>query len=199
MRIRHSVMSGVAAALLAGCAPAAESPAAKAIAEEAAAAEPADTARATAAASSASETANHTAAQAATAAPSALPVVRVHKSPTCACCTGWVEHLRQAGFTVTVDAREDLSALKQQLGIPDGKTSCHTAEVDGLVIEGHVPAADIQRLLANRGDARGLVLPGMPVGSPGMEAPDGRVQPYTVERLESDGRTSPFASHGEAN
>jgi hypothetical protein len=89
-----------------------------------------------------------------------------------------------------------MHALKQQLGIPADKASCHTAEVDGLVVEGHVPAEDIKRLLAERGDARGLVLPGMPVGSPGMESPDGRVQAYTVERLGADGRTTPYAEHG---
>jgi hypothetical protein len=95
-----------------------------------------------------------------------------------------------------VDDRDDMHALKQQLGIPADKASCHTAEVDGLVVEGHVPAEDIKRLLAERGDARGLVLPGMPVGSPGMESPDGRVQAYTVERLGADGRTTPYAEHG---
>ncbi|WP_462115079.1 DUF411 domain-containing protein [Lysobacter xanthus] len=130
------------------------------------------------------------------AADPALPSVLVHKSATCGCCTGWVEHLRKAGFAVTVDEREDLEPLKKRLGVPLGKGSCHTAEVDGLVIEGHVPADDIKRLLANRGDARGLVLPGMPMGSPGMEVPGGRVQPYTVERIDADGGTSAFAQHG---
>ena len=136
-------------------------------------------------------------AAAATPATRALPPVLVHKSPTCGCCTGWVEHMRKAGFTVQVDEREDLEPVKKRLGVPLGKGSCHTAEIAGLVIEGHVPAADIKRLLAERGDARGLVLPGMPLGSPGMEVPDGRVQRYTVERIEADGRTTPFATHGK--
>jgi hypothetical protein len=127
----------------------------------------------------------------------ALPTVLVHKSPTCGCCTGWVEHMRKAGFTVQVDEQEDLEPLKKRLGVPAGKGSCHTAEVGGLVVEGHVPAEDIKRLLADRGNARGLVVPGMPMGSPGMEVPDGRVQPYTVERINADGSTSPFARHGE--
>jgi hypothetical protein len=126
-----------------------------------------------------------------------LPVALVHKSPTCGCCTAWVEHLRKAGFTVQIDQREDLEPLKKRLGVPLGKGSCHTAEIGGLIVEGHVPAEDIKRLLADRGTARGLVLPGMPMGSPGMEAPDGRVQRYTVETINADGSTSPFATHGE--
>lgn len=127
----------------------------------------------------------------------ALPVVLVHKSPTCGCCTAWVEHMRKAGFTVQVDDREELEPLKKRLGVPLGKGSCHTAEIDGLVIEGHVPAEDIKRLLAARGDARGLVLPGMPMGSPGMDVPGGQSQRYTVEKINADGSTSPFATHGE--
>lgn len=126
-----------------------------------------------------------------------LPVALVHKSPTCGCCTAWVEHLRKAGFTVQIDEREELEPLKKRLGVPLGKGSCHTAEIGGLVIEGHVPAEDIKRLLADRGSARGLVAPGMPMGSPGMEAPGGRVQRYTVEQINADGTTSPFAVHGE--
>ncbi|WP_246022786.1 DUF411 domain-containing protein [Cognatilysobacter terrigena] len=132
-----------------------------------------------------------------TASASGLPIALVHKSPTCGCCTAWVEHLRKAGFTVEVDQREDLEPLKKRLGVPLGKGSCHTAEIGGLIVEGHVPAEDIKRLLANRGSARGLVLPGMPMGSPGMEAPDGRVQRYTVEMINADGGTTPFATHGE--
>lgn len=126
-----------------------------------------------------------------------LPIALVHKSPTCGCCTAWVEHLRKAGFTVQIDEREDLEPLKKRLGVPLGKGSCHTAEIGGLVVEGHVPAEDIKRLLASRGSARGLVAPGMPMGSPGMEVPDGRVQRYTVEQINADGSTSPFATHGE--
>lgn len=132
------------------------------------------------------------------AVPAALPAVLVHKTPSCGCCTGWVEHMRQAGFRVEVQESADLTAIKARLGIPADKASCHTAEIGGIVVEGHVPAADVKRLLAEGGDARGLVLPGMPLGSPGMEVPDGRVEPYTVERLDADGRTSPFAEHGPA-
>ena len=124
-----------------------------------------------------------------------LPLVTVHKSPTCGCCTGWVEHMRHAGFPVEVRNVQNLHPIKQRLGVPYGKGSCHTAEVAGYVIEGHVPAGDIVRLLAQRPDARGLVLPGMPLGSPGMEMPDGQTQPYTVELVTRDGATEAFAQH----
>jgi len=127
----------------------------------------------------------------------ALPKVLVHKSASCGCCGLWVEHLEAEGFEVAVNNIENLEPIKQRLGVPLGKGSCHTAEVDGLVVEGHVPADDIKRLLANRSDARGLVVPGMPMGSPGMEVPDGRIQQYVVERINADGTTSPFATHGE--
>ncbi|ANB18014.1 DUF411 domain-containing protein [Dokdonella koreensis] len=127
--------------------------------------------------------------------PASLPLVVVHKSPTCGCCTLWVDHLRAAGFPVDVRESDDLEPLKRSLGIPFGKGSCHTAEVAGYYVEGHVPAADIQRLLADRPDARGLVLPGMPLGSPGMETADGTVQRYTVELVGRDGTVSPYARH----
>ncbi|WP_339830237.1 DUF411 domain-containing protein, partial [uncultured Arenimonas sp.] len=82
-------------------------------------------------------------------------------------------------------------------GIPPAKGSCHTAEVDGYFVEGHVPADDVKRLLRERPEARGLTVPGMPAGSPGMEMPDGRVQPYTVELITPDGKAEPFARHGD--
>jgi hypothetical protein len=125
-----------------------------------------------------------------------LPKVLVHRSPSCGCCGGWVEHMRRHGFVVDVHMTEDLAPINTRLGVPPGKGSCHTAEVGGFVVEGHVPAADVERLLAMRDGSRGLVLPGMPLGSPGMESPDGRVQGYTVERIGADGRTTPFATHG---
>lgn len=119
----------------------------------------------------------------------------VHKSPSCGCCGAWVEHMRQAGFQVEVRDTANLEPVKARLGVPYGKGSCHTAEVSGYMVEGHVPAADVKRLLAERPDARGLVLPGMPVGSPGMELPDGRTEPYTVELVARDGSVQPFAAH----
>ncbi|HVI60278.1 MAG TPA: DUF411 domain-containing protein [Luteimonas sp.] len=129
------------------------------------------------------------------AAPKALPRMTVHKSPTCGCCSAWIEHVQKAGFTVDVHDMDDLGPVKERLGVPYAKGSCHTAEIGGYLIEGHVPAADIKRLLEEKPDARGLVLPGMPLGSPGMEVPDGRQQPYTVELVRQDGTTVPFAQH----
>lgn len=124
-----------------------------------------------------------------------LPLLTVHKTPSCGCCTLWVEHMREAGFTVSEVVEDDLGPVKQRLGVPYAKGSCHTAEVGGYLVEGHVPADDVKRLLMEQPDARGLVLPGMPMGSPGMESPDGRVQPYTVELVRRDGSVEPFSHH----
>ncbi len=131
-----------------------------------------------------------------TAAVQLSPMV-VHKSEFCGCCGVWVDHMREAGFQVEVRNTEDINPIKQQLGVPPGKGSCHTAEVGGYFIEGHVPAEDVMRLLMEKPDARGLAVPGMPAGSPGMEMPDGRVQPYTVELVGNDGSTSVFTRHGQ--
>lgn len=127
----------------------------------------------------------------------ALPLLTVHKSPSCGCCVHWIEHMREAGFQVEVNDTDNMLPVKERVGIPYGKGSCHTAEVGGYFVEGHVPAADVKRLLAEKPVARGLTVPGMPAGSPGMEMPDGRVQPYSVELVAGDGSTSVFARHGE--
>lgn len=124
-----------------------------------------------------------------------LPTILVHKSPTCGCCGTWVDHMREAGFQVEVRNDENLNPIKERLGVPYGKGSCHTAEVGGYFIEGHVPAEDVKRLLAEKPAAKGLTVPGMPLGSPGMEVPDGTRQPYTVELVELDGDATAFASH----
>ncbi len=113
------------------------------------------------------------------AANAAPPPVTVYKTASCGCCGAWVEHLQAAGFQTQVHDVADLAAVKAQLGVPRTLESCHTATVGGYVIEGHVPAADIQRLLAQRANATGLAVPGMPVGSPGMESGD-RHGPYRV-------------------
>lgn len=97
------------------------------------------------------------------------PIITVSKDPNCGCCTGWVEHLRRDGFVATVIETTDLQAIKMRLGVPADLASCHTAEIAGYIIEGHVPAQAIRRLIAERPDALGLAVPGMPVGSPGME------------------------------
>ena len=103
-----------------------------------------------------------------------LPEVVVHRDPSCGCCGAWVEHLRRAGFPVKIFETGDLNGVKRRLGVPADLISCHTAEVAGYVVEGHVPAGAIRRLLAERPLAAGLAVPGMPIGSPGMEgaAPD---------------------------
>ena len=106
------------------------------------------------------------------------PAIKVAKDPNCGCCSGWVEHLRNNGFTATVADTADMQAVKTRLGVPAELASCHTAEIAGYVIEGHVPAQAIERLLAEKPDARGLAVPGMPIGSPGMEG--GRPEVYEV-------------------
>jgi hypothetical protein len=125
-----------------------------------------------------------------------LPLAVIHKSPTCGCCGAWVEHLQKAGFRVEVHNADNLNPVKERLGVPYGKGSCHTAEIGGYFVEGHVPAEDIKRLLSEKPNAKGLVLPGMPLGSPGMEVPDGTVQPYSVELVRRDGTTVAYAAHG---
>jgi hypothetical protein len=135
------------------------------------------------------------AASSTTAIAAALPVVAVYKTPWCGCCKLWVEHLRKAGFTVEVHDVEDLDAEKDRMGVPADKRSCHTAQVAGYYVEGHVPAADIKRLLKDKPKAEGLVLPGMPMGSPGMEMPDGRSQPFAVELVDAKGQATVFARH----
>jgi hypothetical protein len=129
------------------------------------------------------------------AATAEIPLIQVHKSPTCGCCREWVEHLQQNGFKVEVFEADDLEPVKTRLGVPPGKGSCHTGEVGGYLVEGHVPAVDIRRLLAERPKARGLVLPGMPVGSPGMEVEGVAAQAFTVELVKLDGETESFAHH----
>ena len=131
------------------------------------------------------------------AAADARPLMVVHKSPSCGCCGLWVDHMRAAGFEVEVRDTDNLNPIKEGVGVPVGKGSCHTAQIGGYFVEGHVPAEDIKRLLAQKPDAKGLVLPGMPAGSPGMEMPDGTTQAYTVELVGRDGSTHAFAQHGQ--
>jgi hypothetical protein len=106
------------------------------------------------------------------------PAIKVSKDPNCGCCTGWVEHLRNNGFTATAVNTADMQAVKTRLRVPAELASCHTAEIAGYVIEGHVPAHAINRLLVEKPTARGLAVPGMPIGSPGMEG--GRPEVYEV-------------------
>jgi hypothetical protein len=105
------------------------------------------------------------------------PLIEVWKTPTCGCCKEWVSHLERAGFKTTVHDVEDTSAIRAKKGIPLALASCHTGEVAGYALEGHVPASEIKRLLAERPQAVGLAVAGMPMGSPGMEGPPGAAQP----------------------
>ena len=107
-----------------------------------------------------------------------LPRILVTKDPSCGCCDGWADHVKAAGYPVEVVISAQMGALKQRLGVPPALASCHTAEVDGYVLEGHVPAEAIARLLAERPVARGLAVPGMPAGSPGMDFPGVTPEPY---------------------
>lgn len=132
------------------------------------------------------------------AANAEIPLIQVHKSPTCGCCKVWVEHLQKNGFKVVVFEEDNLEPVKTRLGVPAAKGSCHTGEVEGYLVEGHVPASDIHRLLAERPNAKGLVLPGMPIGSPGMEIEGIAAHAFTVELVKLDGETEPFAHHPAA-
>ena len=123
--------------------------------------------------------------------------VDVRKDAACGCCSKWVDHLRSQGFSVRATDMEigKLNDLKTTRGIPQKLRSCHTALVGGYVIEGHVPAADVKRLLRERPPIVGIAVPGMPAGSPGMEVASGLVQPYDVVAFAKDGATRVFVSH----
>lgn len=118
--------------------------------------------------------------------------VQVFKDATCGCCANWVEHLRRKGFAPTSENVENITAVKEKYGVPAQTRSCHTALVGGYVIEGHVPAADIQRLLKEKPKVVGLAVPGMPIGSPGMEGPNPR--PYDVLTFDKAGKTAVYST-----
>ena len=127
--------------------------------------------------------------------PAAKPTrITVFKDPNCGCCKSWVEHLRKHGFEVVAKDTSGMNAVKRTAGVPEQLQSCHTAFVNGYVIEGHVPAADIDRLLKSKPKLAGLAVPGMPAGSPGMEV-GGRKDAYDVVAFNRDGTTRPFAHH----
>ncbi len=119
--------------------------------------------------------------------------VEVFKSPYCGCCEKWVEHMRKAGFNVITKDVSDVPAARKLTGMPERFGSCHTAKVGGYVVEGHVPAADVQRLLKEKPKAVGLAAPGMPQGSPGMET--NHPQPYDTLLVQADGSSKVFAKH----
>jgi hypothetical protein len=121
------------------------------------------------------------------------PVITVYKDASCGCCKGWVAHLIKHGYRVDAKDTPDMTEVKRALGVPDALTACHTAVVNGYLIEGHVPAAAIARLLKEKPKVAGLAVPGMPMGSPGMEGP--RAQHYQVLSFDKAGKTKIFASY----
>jgi hypothetical protein len=132
-------------------------------------------------------------ASAAQSPPPTYPVA-VYKSPTCGCCAKWNDHMRAAGFTVTSTDVADVAPTKDQNGVPANLRSCHTALVGGFVVEGHVPADVVRKLLRERPAIAGIAVPGMPAGSPGMEMPDGRKDVYQIVAFDKQGKTSVYAT-----
>ena len=130
-------------------------------------------------------------------AATALPHVEVFKSAYCECCGAWVKHMKAAGFDVKVTLVNDTTAARKRLGMPDKFGSCHTATVGGYVLEGHVPAVEVKKLLAANPVAVGLAVPGMPPGSPGMEVGT-RQDPYKVFLIDKSGHETVFASYPKA-
>ena len=121
----------------------------------------------------------------------AASVVTVYKSPTCGCCSAWVDHMKQAGFEVRTVDMDDITEVKQASGVPIRLRTCHTALVDNYVVEGHVPADLVKKLLAEKPAVTGIAVPGMPMGSPGMEG--ATKDPYQVLLFDKSGKTSVFA------
>lgn len=121
-------------------------------------------------------------------------ILVVYQDPSCGCCGKWVKHMRDHGFTVKSVLESNMNARKQSLGVPPKLRSCHTAVIDDYVIEGHVPAADVKRLLKDRPEGEGLAVPGMPLGSPGMEFGERR-QAYDVLLFDAAGDTAVFKHH----
>lgn len=121
----------------------------------------------------------------------AEPKVTVYETPTCGCCKKWVSHMEANRFEVESIEMQDLRLIKSMSGVEPNHASCHTAQVGGYVVEGHVPADDIKRLLKERPDIKGLTVPGMPMGSPGMEGP--HKDKYDVLKINNDGSTNVFA------
>ena len=122
-----------------------------------------------------------------------LPEITVYKTPTCGCCSKWVSHLESNGFKVNAINQNDLSSLKAQLGIAPKLQACHTAKIGHYFVEGHVPASDIKKMLATKPDIKGITVPGMPMGSPGMEG--SRKDNYDVLAIKKDSSVTVFNSH----
>lgn len=131
------------------------------------------------------------------AAQQTRPLVEVYKDPSCGCCSKWVEHLQANGFIVKTTDRADLAELKAKHRVPQKVQSCHMALVGGYVVEGHVPAENVKRLLKERPGIVGIAVPGMPIGSPGMEVAGMKAQPFDVISFDKAGQTRVFATHGK--
>lgn len=123
----------------------------------------------------------------------ATEIVDVYKNPNCGCCGKWVEHMQKAGFNVRVHEVNDVAPMRAKFGMPEHYASCHTARVGGYVVEGHVPATDVKRLLKEKPKAIGLAVPGMPAGSPGMEGPP--PTSYNTLLIQAGGGSKVFAKH----
>jgi hypothetical protein len=121
-----------------------------------------------------------------------LPKATVYKSPSCGCCSKWVDHMKNAGFDVTAINVDDVDKVKREHGIPAGMDSCHTALIGNYVVEGHVPADVVQRMLREKPAIAGLAAPGMPPGSPGMEVPGYKAPPYSVMSFDKAGKTAVY-------
>ena len=126
------------------------------------------------------------------AAQSAAPTLTVYKSATCGCCSKWIAHMREQGFAVKSLDVDDINTVKTTYGVPADAASCHTALVGGYVVEGHVPADTVKRLLREKPKVAGIAAPGMPVGSPGMEVPSGEVEHYSIVSFQKDGKTAVY-------
>jgi len=126
--------------------------------------------------------------------PGSTPIT-IYKSSSCGCCTKWVDHVRASGFAPMVHDEENMDAIKDELGVPKEVRSCHTALVEKYLIEGHVPAADIRRLLADQAKVAGLAVPGMAEGTPGMAPPGAKISGFEVVAFQRDGTTRTFARY----
>lgn len=125
--------------------------------------------------------------------PAKKPTITVYKDPSCGCCKNWIAYLARHGYTVVAKDTPDMTEIKHSLGVPAGLTACHTAVVNGYIVEGHVSAEDIDRLLAQKPTIAGIAVPGMPMSSPGMDGP--RTQGYQVISFDKTGHTKVFANH----
>jgi hypothetical protein len=128
---------------------------------------------------------------------SEISEIKVYKNPHCGCCNKWISYLKDQGFTVKSENNSMLPAMKEAVGVTSELASCHTAVVDGYVLEGHVPAEDVKRLVEERPDIKGLTVPGMPIGSPGMEQGDTKER-YDVIAIKKDGSTYVYSTHNDS-